>query len=111
MAVYVDGLVSDHGACSRNHILSNTIRSVDSLSTVFKSALVKMTLNSLLCKPRDPRQHFHVAAFQLQKSYGVMKALQNIINYESLHFSSVGITIPPLILPCFDLKMGYGLKF
>lgn len=55
---------------------AGVIRSVDSPSTGFLTALVNIELNSLLRKPlMTLRQHFHVAAFQLRKSNNdVMKA-------------------------------------
>lgn len=83
---------------------TGVIRSVDSPSTVFLTALVNIELNSLLCKTLMTSHNiFTWLHSSCVKATTISWKLRNLINYDSLLFASDGIVLVALIQACYYL--------
>lgn len=87
---------------------TGVIRSVDSLSTVFLTALVNIELNSLLPKPlMTSDKIFTWLHSSCVEATTMSWKLRNLISYESLQFASDGT----LIQAFYYLNMWCGSRF
>lgn len=90
---------------------TGVIRSVDSPSTLFLTALVNIELNSLLRKPLMTSDSiFTWLHSSCLKATAMSWKLRNLINNESLHFSSDGIVLLALIQACYHLNIWSGSR-
>lgn len=91
---------------------TGVIRSVDSPSTLFLTALVNIELNSLLHKPLMTSDSiFTWLHSSCLKATAMSWKLRNLINNESLHFSSDVIVLLALIQACYHLNIWSGSRF